>query len=162
MLALVALMTACGSTVEQEVSLQLEAAAVGPFFAGPNSLIADYTVDYPSLFPDQAVTAKQIKSVGLKTATVQLNADSLDFSAFTSASLQFVSDNEGMVSAAILNPIESNGQSITLQTSAEADLGTFFKGEAFTCVLDLDFKDDDYRDELSTTIEMTFNTTLKQ
>jgi hypothetical protein len=160
--ALTMVLAACSSTTQQEVKLQLEAQAMGPFFAGPNSLIADYTVNYSELYPDQSVNAEQIKSVQLTAVTVNLKADSLDFSAFSSAALQFVSANEEMVSAAILNPIASDGQTITLQTSAEADLGTFFKGEAFTCVLDLDFVEDDYRDELTTTLEMTFNTTLKQ
>lgn len=152
----------CGTAVDRPISIKLETTAEGPFFAGPNSLIGDYAVDLDVLFPGQNVTAEQISSVSPTGVTIRLRGDSINFSAFNSATIQFVSETESMVTVANINPLNSSDMIVSLQTATDASLETFFKQKAFTCVVDLDFKEDDYRDNLTTEISIDFTATIKQ
>lgn len=152
----------CGTSVDRPISIKLETSAEGPFFAGPNSLIGDYAVDLNTLFSGQNVGPEQISSISPTGVTIRLRGDSIDFSAFNSATIQFVSETESMVTVANINPLNSSDMVVSLQTASDASLETFFKQKGFTCVVDLDFKEDDYRDNITTEISLDFTATIKQ
>jgi hypothetical protein len=59
-----------------------------------------------------------------------------------------------MMSIGTKNPIESDGQSVNLSVSEEANLADYFKDENYSLVLDLEFKEDLYLDEVGATIDM--------
>ena len=60
-----------------------------------------------------------------------------------------------MTSIAILNPIPENSSgAIALSASEEAELTDVFKESAFTYLLDLDFKEDNYDDAMSILLEL--------
>ncbi|MEQ8909927.1 MAG: hypothetical protein RIC95_12085 [Vicingaceae bacterium] len=156
------LLFSCASTTVEKVDLETTLTANGPFFEGPNSLMADYKLDMQDLLQKEGYKPQDIKSVSINVITVSLlESDSLSADAFSSAALSIVSSNEGMTSIANLNPIETTSSQITLTTSDEADLAPFFKEGQFTLVLDWNFNEDDYRNELSSKIKMNLNVELK-
>lgn len=158
----VALLSSCGSTEEHETTITLEASGDGPFFAGPNSLTADYKVDLTSLIEGKSITADAIKEVGIKAVTVRIPAaDSVEVDSFNNVGVQFVSDNAPMTSIAVLNPINGKGTEVSLTSSAEADVADFFKQESFTVLIDWDFKEDSWRAQLNSTVELTLNFKIK-
>jgi hypothetical protein len=149
------MLSACGPKIETAVSIQTEATAVGPFFAGPNSLIAEYEVDFASIEGLESRANQDLKEIKIRAINVRLrDQDSTSFEAFQSASLQLVGANTGMQSIAIKNPISSTGKEINLDVSDEADIVEFFKDDKFSLVLDLDFVDDSYAEELGATITL--------
>ncbi len=149
------LLGACGPKIEKTVQINTEATAMGPFFAGPNSFIAEYEVDLSSIEGLEGVSKEQLKSIGINSIKVTLReADSLTFDSFHSASLQLVGANTGMQSIAIKNPISSDNQETALDVSEEADIVDYFKNGKISFVLDLDFVDDSYADELGAIIEL--------
>lgn len=152
----------CTSTVQQEATLELNASAQGPFFAGPNSLMAEYTIDAEKLFDSEGLKNTAIEEVKLKEVSIALAAsDSTSLDQFTSVSLSIVGGDEPMTSLAILNPIEVSDGPLSLTVSDEADLAPFFQGEKVTFVLDWDFKSDDYREEMNSQITLNLNASLK-
>ena len=163
-LSIVALIfsVACTSTTTQTATLEIPVSADGPFFSGPNSLMGNYAVQLNSLLENESITADKISSATVTKVVVTLNeTDSIDLSQFTSASLQFVSDNAAMETIAILNPVVGSGNTIELTTSAEVDVAKYFKEPTFTAVLDWDFVEDDYRDALQSTVTMNLSFEIK-
>jgi hypothetical protein len=149
------LLGACGPKSETKINIQTEATAMGPFFAGPNSFIAEYEVDLSSIEGLEGVNKEQLKAIGINSIKVILReSDSLNFDSFHSASLQLVGANTGMQSIAIKNPISSGSQESSLDVSNEADIVDYFKNDKISFVLDLDFVDDSYADELGAIIEL--------
>lgn len=149
------LLGACGPKIEKNINISTEATAMGPFFAGPNSFIAEYEVDLASLEGLEGVNKEQLKEIKINSVKVILReSDSLNFDYFHSAALQLVGANTGMQSIAIKNPISSENQETTLDVSDEADIVEFFKNGKISFVLDLDFVDDSYADELGAIIEL--------
>ena len=62
-----------------------------------------------------------------------------------------------MTSIAILNPIPENATTtIQINASKEADLAEYFKESSFTYLFDLDFKEDDYSDAMSFSLDLEF------
>lgn len=149
------LLSACEPNQEALVSITAEASAVGPFFAGPNSLIAEYQVDLSSIEGLRGVSMDQLKNIAINSIKVSLNeSEDFTFDSFASASLQIVSANTDMQTIGIKNPIDSNNQELILQVSEETDVAKYFKNEKFSLVLDLDFLDDSYAEELSAIINL--------
>ena len=162
-LATLMLFYACAKKIEAESSQESEAVASGPFFAGPNSLIAEKEVKLSQLVGGVELTNEQLKSIQLLAVDVELRAiDSIDFSIFNDASLSIVSPDQEMISIATLNPIETSEQSIALSASKEADLAEYFKGENYSLILDLGLKEDLYLDEMGAKIHLKLNITYKQ
>jgi hypothetical protein len=161
-IVLVLFFTACTSTTTQTAELSIPVSADGPFFSGPNSLMGNYAVQLKELLGSESVSSDKIASATVTKVVVTLNeADSVDLSQFTSATLQFVSDNAAMETIAILNPIKSTGTTIELTASGEVDVAKFFKEPTFTAVLDWDFVDDDYRDALQSNVKMNLSFEIK-
>lgn len=151
------ILTACGPTEEKTNEINLSLTAEGPFFAGPNSLIIEYDPDVKSIIGSDKADLKDLQ---LKNILVNLPENSpYSWTDFASASIVFVSNNIPMTSIAILNPIESEGNTITLTTSEEAELVDFFLEENFNILLDLDFIEDSYEDAISADLQM--NLTFK-
>lgn len=151
----------CTSTTTEKATLETTVSAYGPFFEGPNSLMVDYQLNMQDLLQKEGYSPQDIKSISINEIKVSLlDADSISMDAFSSAALSIVSSNEGMTSIASLNPVESSTNEITLISSDEADLGPFFNEGEFTMVLDWNFNEDDYRDELSSKINMNINVEL--
>ncbi len=149
------LFTACGPKKETTVTFEVEAMATGPFFSGPNSLIAEYAVNVSDLKGLENVSKDQIKEIKIKSVSVGLNSEEdMNFDSFTNATLQLVGPDTDMQTIAIKNPIKSKGKEITLQVSNEADIVDYFKGQKFSVVLDLDFVEDSYIEEFGTVIVM--------
>jgi|TARA_R110000737_G_scaffold347664_1_gene379702 hypothetical protein len=148
-------LTSCAPKNETKVTLQLEALGAGPFFSGPNSLIAEYTVKLSDLKGLENVSKDQIKEIKIKSVSVSLNKeDDIKFDAFTSATLQIVGPNTDMQTVAIKNPIKSKNQEISLEVSDEVDIVDYFKGKKLSLVLDLNFIEDALIEEIGTVIEM--------
>lgn len=149
------LLSSCGTQHKTEVQISTKASAEGPFFAGPNSLIAEYQVDFSSIKGLENISKDQIKEIKINEITVTLNeSNEFNFDAFTSASLQLVSSNTGMQAIAIKNPIESNKKESMLDVSNEVDLVEYFKNDKFSLVLDLDFIEDSYEEEIEAIIDL--------
>ncbi len=162
LIAAMVFINSCGTTSNNTVSLNFEATAEGPFFTGPNSLMCEYTVDLSNLVEGKEVNAEDIKKVNLISAQIDLSKnDSLNLTAFNSASLQFVSKNEPMTSFAVLNPIENQGNTTQLNVSSEADLAPYFKENSMTLVLDLELKEDAFTDHLTAEIKLDLNLEIK-
>lgn len=160
--AILFLFTACGSVSETAGSITLEAVGSGPFFSGPNSLIAEYEVDLAAIEGLENVQKEQIESVKIKSIQVILNEDDdMDFSAFSSASMQMVSAAADMQTIGIKNPIDSKNLELTLQASEEVDIAEYFKGDKLSLVLDLDFTEDSYSEQLGAKVVMEVNVTHK-
>tara|TARA_B100000508_G_C11452840_1_gene275076 strand:- start:1341 stop:1880 length:540 start_codon:yes stop_codon:yes gene_type:complete len=152
------LFLACTPTTEQEAQLKTEATAMGPFFAGPNSLIAEIDNNTNSSWVDGEIATEKIKEASLKSIRIDLEGnDSLDLSMFASVALSIVSQDEPMTNIAVKNPIEGNGTQIVLDISDEADIAPFLKTGKFTLVLDWDLLDDDFREEMSSSVLMNLN-----
>ncbi|MFK7756455.1 MAG: hypothetical protein AB8B53_05935 [Flavobacteriales bacterium] len=154
-LAVSILITGCAPKAETTAVLEFNAVGSGPFFSGPNSLIAEYTVNLKDLEGLAEVSAEQIAEVKVKTISLVIEEDAeMNFGAFSNATLQLVSGNSAMQTIAIKNPISSSTNEISLDVSQEVDLAAYFKDEKFSLVLDLDFKEDLYEDDFGTTIDM--------
>lgn len=149
------LFAGCGAKNETAVNLKINAAGVGQFFAGPNSLMAEYPVDLSSIKGLEEVSKDQLKEIKINRITVLLDEiDGFKFDSFTSATLQLVGTNTGMQTIAIKNPINSNNLELVLEVSAEVDLVEYFKGDNFSLLLDLDFIEDSFAEKLSSTIDL--------
>lgn len=158
----VLLIEACTSFVDESVVLESKAEAVGPFFEGPNSLIAEYEVDVNQLIGSESYSLKDLEEVKIEGITVNLaEEDSMSMTSFTSASLSIVSENEALTSIAIVNPISSTSNTLEMSSSEEVDLAPFFKEGNFTLVLDWDFNEDDYSEQMSSQITMNLNLKLE-
>ncbi len=156
------IINACTPPQQAESNLKVEAITSGPFFEGPNSLIAEEEVKFDQLIDGQNLSADQLKSVKIQSVGVTLRAmDSLDFTYFNDASISIVSPEIDMMSIATINPIESDGQSISLQTSEEAELVDYFKSGKYSLVLDLGLNQDIYIGELGATIDIKLNVEYK-
>ncbi len=152
------LFSACGPISETNVIIRTEASGMGPFFAGPNSLIAEYEVNLSAIEGLEDLSKDQLKEIKINSIKVTLNeSDSLNFDFFTSASLQLVGSNTGMQSIAIKNPIDANGRELLLEVSEEADVVDYFKNDKFSLVLDLDFLDDSFDEEIGAIIVLDLN-----
>jgi len=163
LLAFGLILTACGKTEEHEATISVKASGNGPFFAGPNSLMANYTVDLASLIEGQSFTAADIKKVGVKAVNVSIpTTDSIGLDSFNNVGVQLVSDNAPMTNIAILNPINTEGTAVVLNSSAEVDIADFFKQESFTILVDWDFKEDSWRANLNSNVELQLNFKIKK
>jgi len=152
----------CTSTEQKEATLQLKATAQGPFFAGPNSLMAEYNINPADLFDSEGLKKSDIEEVKLKSVSIDLaKSDSIALDQFTSVSLSIVGGDEPMTALAILNPIEGSNTPLTLTVSEEADLAPFFQADKVTFILDWDFISDDYREEMNSQITLNLNAALK-
>ena len=155
---LVFALAACAPKNESSATLTFDANASGPFFSGPNSLIAEYDVDLSTIEGLEGVSKEQIKEINIKAVSVKLNMDEeVNFDAFSSASLQMVGADTDMQTIAIKNPIDSKNSEIALQVSEEADIVDYFKGQKFSVVLDLDFVEDSFSEEAGATITKEIN-----
>ena len=157
------LIHSCAKQAESAAREEATATASGPFFTGPNSLIAEQRVNLTDLIEGVPLNAEKLQSVSLEKVQVNLRAiDSLDFSYFNNASLSIVSSDLEMISIATLNPIETDGQSISLTASQEADLSDYFKAESYSLVLDLGLNEDLYQDELGANILLDLSITYTE
>ena len=162
-LSLALIINACTPPQSAESQIRAKSIASGPFFSGPNSLIAEQVVNYAQLVDGQSLTAEQLKSVKLKSVAVSLRTiDSIVFSYFDDASLSIVGSDIEMMSVATLNPIDSDGQSVDLGVSEEAELVDYFKAGNYSLVLDLGLNEDLYLNELGATIDITLNVEYKE
>lgn len=161
-LAMLCFVGACGSTTKETVNISLELSGDGPFFQGPNSLMADYEVKLTELVEGKDLSSSEIKSANLLEAKVDLAPnDELSLTDFESASLQMVSENQGMSSVAVLNPISGEGTEMALQTSAEADLAPYLNDGKFTTVLDLGFKNDAFVETVKAKLDLKIELEIK-
>ncbi len=146
---------ACGSKTETPSTVTFEASATGPFFSGPNSLIAEYSVDLSALDGLKDVSKDQIDEIKISSVRVILNDENdMDFSSFSSATIQMVSSDVDMQTIAIKNPIETKTQELVFDLSDEVDIADYFKGEKLSLVLDLDFIEDSFIEEIGAQVIM--------
>jgi len=154
--------TSCEKTKTTSAEYNVDLNASGPFFQGGNSFIADFKPDLSKISSETAIANENLKSIGIKKAIVTLNPnDSISFEMFNSATLQLVSDNIAMQSIAVLNPISTSENQIELTVSNEVELLDFFKEEVFTVLLDLDFAEDDYKDDMNVELKLELNIDYK-
>lgn len=162
-LLLALFVAACSPTKTESTTMNATAEAVGPFFMGVNSLTADYQVDLSSLVSAENLDPKKLKDIKLKSITVELDDEAgMEMVDINSASLQIVSDDVEMKSIAVKNPISDEGLSTNLDVSEEAEISEYFKQDYFTLVLDLDFKDDSYVEELAAELKIDLEISYKE
>ena len=158
LLLLATVLTALISGCAEKVSKTYETGPItfelsGPLFMGPNTAQAVLEPDFSAMGLGD-LTADQIHEVKLVSATFT-SSDSIPFQNWDGSVLQFVTDNADMVNAAVMNPLEANGNSITLTGSAEADLSALFKDLPVYVVTDINLSEDVMGD-LTFTGDLTF------
>lgn len=156
--------TSCTTTSQETINLSLSASAEGPFFEGPNSLMADIDLSNYTTSEGVEIAPENIAKATLSKISVSLNQqDSIDFQSFTSASFQMVSSDFPMTSAiAILNPIESNSNTIELTSSDEADLADYLRSKKFTGILDLELTEYLEKERIGAEINLEFTLEIKK
>jgi len=161
-LALLVAQSACTPATTETVTLQAQCEATGPFFSGPNSLMANYEPNLEELLGKEGIKQENITAAKVKSVEVSLSEGSdVDLEMINSASLQMVSDDLEMVGVAVQNPVDPSQGTLALQVSNEVELKPFFKVSSFTFVLDLDLKEDAYVDALSANVEVTLDVSYK-
>jgi hypothetical protein len=153
----------CVSTKTEKKTIEVQLSSDGPYFAGGNSFMNTVTPDLKTLIEEKELTPDDIVSIKMSTAKLTITeTDEFSFDLFNSASLQLVGDNAPMASIAILNPIiASEAKTVELTVSSEADLSPFFKEPSFTYLLDLDFKEDDFSDQMNVTLSIELTVEYK-
>ena len=153
----------CTATKTEQKTIEVKLSSEGPYFAGGNSFMSTVSPDLKTLISEKELTADDLVSVKVSSAKLSIaEAEEFTFDLFTSATLQLLSDNAPMTSAAILNPIVASGAKIVeLSVSNEADLSPFFKEPSFTYLLDLDFKEDDYSDAMNVNLSLELTVEYK-
>lgn len=154
------MLTGCANYKTNTSDIKATVAADGPFFAGSNSLIGAFELDMAYILEDP--TFQEIEHISINEITVELaNNQDISLDQFTSAAMQLVSDNNSMTSIAIMNPIKVSNNQLKLTVSNDADVDAFFKEGKFSVLLDLDFKDDSYVEELKAEIKMNLTIEYK-
>ena len=81
----------CANTEKKEATLELKATALGPFFEGPNSLMAEYKIDPAQLFDVEGLKKTDVEEVKLKSLSISLaDSDSISLDQFNSVSVSIV------------------------------------------------------------------------
>lgn len=152
------LLVGCGNNKTSSKDLEVIAKAEGPFFAGSNSLIAEVQLNMVDLLGDAEF--KEVANVKINGITIEMeDGQELSLDQFTSAVIQVVSDNSPMTSIAIMNPIKVVDNELKMTTSEEAEVTSFFQEGKFSLLLDLDFIEDSYAEELKA--EVKINLTIE-
>lgn len=162
-LVVLVLSQGCSSTKTEMTTIQIEVSSVGPYFAGPNSFTNDFKVDLASLINEKELSSESIESIKLVSASIPFDLnEQLDIDQYSSASLSVVGSNSPMTSIGTINPMKSTPDGfIAMNVSEEADLAPYFQEGEFTFLLDLDFNEDDYSDEMSVTLLLALNVEYK-
>ena len=99
----------------------------------------------------------------MKSVTIKIpEGDAIGIDSFNNVVVQLASDNAPMTNIAILNPINGNGNELTLTSSADAEIEDFFKQEKFIVLVDWDFKEDSMRPEMHSNVKIDLVFKLKQ
>tara|TARA_R110002072_G_scaffold13698_5_gene57493 strand:+ start:470 stop:976 length:507 start_codon:yes stop_codon:yes gene_type:complete len=154
------LLVGCGNYKTKTSEIKTTVMAEGPFFEGSNSLIGEVQLNYSEFLEDKEFN--KVAEVTINQITVELEDNQeLSLEQFSSAAIQLVSDNSPMTSIAIMNPIKINDNKLQLTVSNEAKVTSFFQEEKFSLLLDLDFKEDSYAEELKATIKINLSIEYK-
>ena len=152
---------ACKPATETAVTINFDASASGPFFVGPNSLIAEYNIKEISEDKLQELNLDHLQLVSIQKIKATLKStnesgDSILYDSFSNASLQMVSPNFSMQSVGTKNPIASTSSVLNLNVVDGIDAKDYFKDKQFSLVLDLDFKEDLFINNVEAQVEIEF------
>ena len=134
--ALLLLTAACSTKTETKTFTMDSAEFVfePPLFPGPNTAQISYNFDLSDATGMQGVTAEDLVSVKLQSASIA-QSDSSNLSDISSLVVQFASDNTSMIQAAVKNPVEDS-TGVSLNVSSEADLAEAFRDGQIYILLD--------------------------
>lgn len=149
----------CGKTEIQTFEFSTEFTFDGPLFEGPNT--AQYTLEskWSSFLQDQQITANDVKSVTLKSATVTLDP-SFDIALISDLGLTFAADQIEMVQVGGLNPMNSGMNQVELKIGNDINITPFFKQPKFIFLLDAGFTEELY-DNYTASARFNFEVEVK-
>jgi hypothetical protein len=121
----------------------LPIAAEGPLFEGSNTAQGNYEVALEAFLAENGSDLGHLKTIRLKSASLNTNSNTLNFDLVKAITLQFASDQTEMVEGGVLNPVPAGQQKVALKMPTEPkNLTGFFQQKQFTIVSDLDLKQD--------------------
>jgi hypothetical protein len=138
----VLLLAACaGETKQLEHEISLPLTCSGPLFEGSNTAAPEFHNFMDSLLKAKGYTAKQLHSVKLVSATLSTE-DSMGFDIAGSATLSMSTPKSNMQEVAVLNPLPKGSKSVSLKTSEERELNSYFSEPNISMVCDLNLVKD--------------------
>ena len=154
------LLVGCGNYKTKTNDIKIDVSAEGPFSAGSNSLIGELQFDGKDFLED--ADFNEIANVRINGISVEMQeGQEMSLDQFTSASIQLVSNNNPMTSVGIMNPIEVVDDELSMTISDEADVTSFFQDGKFSILLDLDFMEDSYIEQLEAELELSLTIEYK-
>lgn len=138
----VLLLASCaGETKQLEHEISLPLTCSGPLFEGSNTAAPEFKNFMDSLLKSKGYKAEQLYSVKLISATLSTE-DSAGFDLAVSATMSMSSPKSNMQEVGVLNPLPKGSKRITLKTSDERELKTYFAEPNISVVCDLNLAKD--------------------
>jgi len=137
------LMMSCGKVNTHPYSdVSVELFAEGPLFEGANFATGEYEVDLSAFLDEHNATLKDIQSVRLIGASLQM-VDSLNFDIVSEITLSLASDQADMQKVGVLNPVPAGQQLVALQIAQDQEkIKSFFMEPSMTIVADFNLTQD--------------------
>jgi len=160
LLVFTSILLGCGNIKTETSEIEVVAKADGPFYAGSNSLISNVNLNLDEILA--GIDFKEVVKVTIDGISIQLEgSDEVGFEMFSSAVIQLVSDKSPMTIVAIHNPITTTDNKLKLTVSDDAEVTTFFQEGKFSLLLDLDFKEDSYSQQLDAKVKVNLKIEYK-
>lgn len=140
------------------ISIEGMATAEGPFFEGPNTFQANFKLTESSNW-DKSWQLNTLKKGGAKSLIVTCN-DSSTFDLYNSVSVQLLAKDLPMISLGAMSKLPEGANSIEIELSNEADITNYLKADKITVILDVDFKNEDYTEQLQFPLSLNLNVEL--
>ena len=155
-LVAIPILTSCSGGASVDVSTEPIIASGEFLFEGPNTLQGVLSIDLADLAKQSQLDAATIKAVKINALTVEMPEDSIA-SVIESILVQFVSDQQPLVTAGTINPNTAT-RTQSLEINSEVDVLPYLKDPSSTLVVDINLGGDlDYLE-----LPVTFKLTLQQ
>jgi len=137
------LLFSCGKvSTHQFTGVEIELLADGPLFEGANFATGDYTVDLTSFLEEHGATEKDIQSIRLVNASLEMT-DSINFDIIQEITLSFAGEKADMQKVGVLNPVPTGQQMVKVQIADDQEkIKSFFMEPSFTAVVDFNLNQD--------------------
>lgn len=153
------LLPSCNSSNQiHSITANGTATAEGPFFEGPNTFQAAILLTEAENW-DKSWTLEALKKGSAQSLTVNL-PDSITTDDYNSVSVQVLAKDLPMLSLGALSKLPEHASSLQIELSNEADLTSYLKTGSITLILDIDFKNEDYTEQLNIPVALTLNVEL--
>lgn len=144
-----------GTTHSLEISQNVT--AEGPFFEGPNTFQANLKLSESPNW-DKSWVISELKK-GTAKALVVSTLDSNNFDVYNSVSVQLLAKDLPMISLGAMSSLPTAQNQLQIELSQEADITEYLKADDITLILDIDFKNEDYTEQLN--FPITLNLTVE-